>query len=265
MVLRTEVQRAAANKFVDLGHVEPGQPADVRISSYDFSRFGAVSGTVRQISATTFVDEQLMPYYRAVIALDQDFVGDVAGMNPIIPGMTADVDIEWAGSSRRVTSQGAASDLRISVRGLEHWFAVGGELPVDGGSVDLKDLLDAVGQNRDFVRVDDDTWMRISDQLRGELGEGSFKNRSETIDEQYPLSVDPFRGLHQLGCPRAQHPRRGSRSERGIALLEHLQIRTQGRQVLGFHVKHSPVQPLPPYLRPGKHQLPHVRQHQLHR
>lgn len=78
----------------DIGHVEPGQPADIRVSSYDFSRFGAVRGTVRQISATTFVDERLTPYYRAVIALDRSFVGDVPGMNPIIPGMTVQVDIK---------------------------------------------------------------------------------------------------------------------------------------------------------------------------
>ena len=83
----------------DIGHVEPGQAADVRISSYDFSRFGAVSGTVRQISATTFVDEQLTPYYRAVIALDQDFVGEVDGLNPIIPGMTVQADIKTGSKS----------------------------------------------------------------------------------------------------------------------------------------------------------------------
>ena len=83
----------------DIGHVEPGQAADVRVSSYDFSRFGAVSGTVRQISATTFVDEQLTPYYRAVIALDQDFVGDVDGINPIIPGMTVQADIKTGSKS----------------------------------------------------------------------------------------------------------------------------------------------------------------------
>ncbi len=83
----------------DIGHVEPGQAADVRVSSYDFSRFGAVSGTVRQISATTFVDEQLVPYYRAVIALDQDFVGDVDGLNPIIPGMTVQADIKTGSKS----------------------------------------------------------------------------------------------------------------------------------------------------------------------
>ena len=83
----------------DIGHVEPGQAADVRVSSYDFSRFGAVSGTVRQISATTFVDEQFAPYYRAVIALDQDFVGDVDGINPIIPGMTVQADIKTGSKS----------------------------------------------------------------------------------------------------------------------------------------------------------------------
>ena len=83
----------------DIGHVEPGQGADIRVSSYDFSRFGAVSGTVRQISATTFVDEQLKPYYRAVIALDRSFVGDMPGINPIIPGMTVQADIKTGSKS----------------------------------------------------------------------------------------------------------------------------------------------------------------------
>ncbi len=83
----------------DIGHVEPGQPADIRVSSYDFSRFGAVSGTVRQISATTFVDEQLVPYYRAVIALDSNFVGNMPGINPIIPGMTVQADIKTGSKS----------------------------------------------------------------------------------------------------------------------------------------------------------------------
>lgn len=83
----------------DIGHVEPGQTADVRVSSYDFARFGSVPGTVRQISATTFLDEQLVPYYRAIIALERDFVGDREGVNPIIPGMTVQADIKTGSKS----------------------------------------------------------------------------------------------------------------------------------------------------------------------
>ena len=78
----------------DIGHVEEGQAADIRVSSYDFARFGAVLGVVRQLSASTYLDENLQPYYRAVIALDQDHVGDQPGVNRIIPGMTVEADIK---------------------------------------------------------------------------------------------------------------------------------------------------------------------------
>ncbi|MEE8272380.1 MAG: HlyD family type I secretion periplasmic adaptor subunit [Alphaproteobacteria bacterium] len=83
----------------DIGHVERGQAADIRVSSYDFARFGAVRGTVQQISATTFLDEQLEPYYRAMIALDRDYVGDQPGVNRIIPGMTVQADIKTGSKS----------------------------------------------------------------------------------------------------------------------------------------------------------------------
>ena len=78
----------------DIGHVEEGQAADIRVSSYDFARFGAVPGVVRQLSASTHLDENLRPYYRAVIALDRDHVGDQPGINQIIPGMTVEADIK---------------------------------------------------------------------------------------------------------------------------------------------------------------------------
>ncbi len=78
----------------DIGHVSIGQPAEVKINSYDPHRFGTVMGKVEQISASTFLDEQHNPYFQAKIALDKDYVGSYANKYRIIPGMTVQADIK---------------------------------------------------------------------------------------------------------------------------------------------------------------------------
>ena len=83
----------------DIGHLQIGQEADVKVSTYDVSRFGSVAGTLQQISASTFEDEQGDPYYRAVIALAEDHVGDDPEANLILPGMVVDVAINTGSKS----------------------------------------------------------------------------------------------------------------------------------------------------------------------
>ncbi len=78
----------------DVGHVHIGQSTDVKIDSYDSSRFGSIEGTVKQISATTYLDEKNNPYYRAEITLNQTWVGDNPETMKIIPGMTVQANIE---------------------------------------------------------------------------------------------------------------------------------------------------------------------------
>lgn len=77
----------------DIGHVRIGQPVQVKVSSYDFSRYGAVEGTLEFISATTFLDESNQPYYQARVALSQQYVGENAKENTVLPGMTVEGDI----------------------------------------------------------------------------------------------------------------------------------------------------------------------------
>ena len=78
----------------DIGHVHPGQLADVRIDSYDSARFGSVKGEVGRLSATTYLDEQQRPYYRAEIKLARDHLGAKPGELRIIPGMTVNASIK---------------------------------------------------------------------------------------------------------------------------------------------------------------------------
>ena len=83
----------------DVGHVHIGQSADVKIDSYDSSRFGSIDGTVKQISATTYLDEKNNPYYRAEITLNQTWVGNNPEIMKIIPGMTVQANIETGSKS----------------------------------------------------------------------------------------------------------------------------------------------------------------------
>lgn len=78
---------------IDIGHIAPGQKAAVKITTYDFARFGAVEGEVKKISATTFKDRENEIYYKAEIRLAQNFVGETAGKNLVLPGMVTEIDI----------------------------------------------------------------------------------------------------------------------------------------------------------------------------
>jgi membrane fusion protein, adhesin transport system len=76
----------------DIGHVRVGQKAKIKVMTYDYSRYGTVSGRVSHISPTAFTDEDGRPYYRANIDLDNTFVGNNDSM-PVTPGMTVVADI----------------------------------------------------------------------------------------------------------------------------------------------------------------------------
>ncbi|MCC9624375.1 HlyD family type I secretion periplasmic adaptor subunit [Thalassospira sp. MA62] len=78
----------------DIGHVHLGQPVSVKVSAFDFIRYGGISGELVSISASTFIDEDGQPYYKGKVALDSDHVGEGAEAQKIIPGMTVQADIQ---------------------------------------------------------------------------------------------------------------------------------------------------------------------------
>ena len=77
----------------DVGHIKVGQPIRVKVSSFDFSRYGTVSGTLDYVSATTFMNEKREPYFKVRIGLSKTYVGHDAQQNTILPGMTVVGDI----------------------------------------------------------------------------------------------------------------------------------------------------------------------------
>ncbi len=75
-----------------IGHVKIGQPVKVKVSSYDFSRYGLMNGTLDQISATTFRGEKGDRYYEGRIKLEHGYIGRNK-QNTIVPGMTIMAEI----------------------------------------------------------------------------------------------------------------------------------------------------------------------------
>ena len=81
----------------DIAYVKEGQAASVKLDAYDFSIFGAMSGTVTYISPDTLIEETPNgeePYYRVLVQIGKaEFAG--RGDEIVIkPGMTASVDIK---------------------------------------------------------------------------------------------------------------------------------------------------------------------------
>ena len=77
----------------DRGYVSEGQKATVKISTYDFARYGGLDGSVIQVAPDTSLDENGQPYFRVVVQTDKNYLGREEGSLPIVPGMQATVDI----------------------------------------------------------------------------------------------------------------------------------------------------------------------------
>jgi adhesin transport system membrane fusion protein len=74
----------------DIAFIHPGQAATVKFTAYDFSIYGGLDATVDNISPDTQVDEHGNAFYLVRVKTSRPSFGAKA---PIIPGMTAEVDI----------------------------------------------------------------------------------------------------------------------------------------------------------------------------
>jgi adhesin transport system membrane fusion protein len=77
----------------DIAFLRPGQKAMVKVTAYDFSIFGGLEGVVEAISADTILDEKGEHFYRVKLRTQTGTISYQGENLPIIPGMTASVDI----------------------------------------------------------------------------------------------------------------------------------------------------------------------------
>lgn len=78
----------------DIAFIKIGDHANIKVTAYDFSVFGGLSGTVQQISADSIYDEvEREAYYLVVVETDRAFIERRGQKLPIVPGMICDVEI----------------------------------------------------------------------------------------------------------------------------------------------------------------------------
>ncbi|MCW4628094.1 MULTISPECIES: HlyD family type I secretion periplasmic adaptor subunit [Marinomonas] len=77
----------------NIGFIQPGFNAIVKLSAYDFAIFGGLPGVVENISADTILDEEGNSFYLVRVKTDKNHLGTEVSPLPIIPGMQATVDI----------------------------------------------------------------------------------------------------------------------------------------------------------------------------
>lgn len=75
----------------DIGFVKKGESARLKLGTYDFMRYGTVEGTVTMVSSYSTLDEKLNPYFKVIVSIPQNYVGDKE--KTIEPGMTVQADI----------------------------------------------------------------------------------------------------------------------------------------------------------------------------
>ncbi|MDO8713923.1 MAG: HlyD family efflux transporter periplasmic adaptor subunit [Polynucleobacter sp.] len=75
----------------DIGFVKKGESARLKLGTYDFMRYGTVEGTVTMVSSYSTLDERSNPYFKVIVSIPQNYVGDVE--KTIEPGMTVQADI----------------------------------------------------------------------------------------------------------------------------------------------------------------------------
>ena len=77
----------------NIGFIHPGQKVMVKITAYDFSIYGGLVGEIENIGADTIVDDENQSFYRIRVRTEKNTLGTDEEPLPIIPGMSASVDI----------------------------------------------------------------------------------------------------------------------------------------------------------------------------
>jgi adhesin transport system membrane fusion protein len=78
---------------IDRAFVETGQRVTVKLSAYDFARYGGLDGKVLMVAPDSSTDDKGNPYFRLVVETEKTYLGKREGEYPISPGMQAQVDV----------------------------------------------------------------------------------------------------------------------------------------------------------------------------
>jgi len=87
-----EIDAMVENK--DIGFIEKGQLAEVKVEAFPFTRYGTLEGEVVNVSLDAIADEKRGLLYQTRVLLDKTWI-DVEGKRvPLVPGMVVSVEIK---------------------------------------------------------------------------------------------------------------------------------------------------------------------------
>jgi hemolysin D len=84
----------------DIGFVEDGQPAEVKIDTFNFTRYGSIDGEIVDVSHDASTDEQLGLVYLTTVSLTRSSINVNDRLVNLTPGMSVTVEVQTG--TRRV-------------------------------------------------------------------------------------------------------------------------------------------------------------------
>jgi len=93
-----EVEAMLPNK--DIGFVNPGQDAEVKVETFPFTKYGVLHGTITQVSSDAIQDEKLGLIYSTRVKLAKDTIRVENKIVRLSPGMAVTVEVKTG--TRRV-------------------------------------------------------------------------------------------------------------------------------------------------------------------
>ena len=87
-----EVEAMLPNK--DIGFVNPGQDAEVKVETFPFTKYGTIRGTITQVSSDAIQDEKLGLIYSTRVKLARDTLRVENKTVRLTPGMAVTVEVK---------------------------------------------------------------------------------------------------------------------------------------------------------------------------
>ncbi len=91
--INTPLQLEAIIEPQDIARVHEGEKVKIKVSAYDYARYGYATGHVSNVSASTFQTAEGRAFYKTKIALDQPYIGNADSGARLSAGMTVDASI----------------------------------------------------------------------------------------------------------------------------------------------------------------------------
>lgn len=89
---RLEIDAMVENK--DIGFINKGQEAEVKVEAFPFTRYGILHGKVVNVSLDAIADEKRGLLYQTRVLLDQTTIAVEGKQVPLVPGMAVTVEIK---------------------------------------------------------------------------------------------------------------------------------------------------------------------------